>query len=159
ARARDLERVLPGAADAAQTLRPADLAAPALDGVVVTKHDRRQYRRRPRAAPGSTDVCLSRRVFEPATSDLKRRVLETPSGCARSAGVAGQAVADAALALDQIVGVYAGELAPHAMNQLADVLAVGLHRAKRQRVGDLVPRDVGELGIADRAPALDEQLQ
>src|SRR5262249_30412042 len=53
----------------------------------------------------------------------------------------------------------ARELAANAMDELAHVLAVGLHGAERQRVGDLVPRDVRELGIGDRASPLDEQLQ
>src|SRR5437016_5920082 len=62
-----------------------------------------------------------------------------------SSWLSGEPVAHSALALDQIVGLHVAELTAHAVDELADVLAVGLHRAERQRIGDLVPRDICEL--------------
>src|SRR5579862_762007 len=78
-----------------------------------------------------------RRRLAHHTCRLRRVVAE-----AISARLAGEPVADAALALDQVVGLDAAQLAAHAMDELAHVLAIGLDRAERQRIGDLVPRHV-----------------
>src|SRR5438094_744810 len=64
-----------------------------------------------------------------------------------SAGFAGETITYSALALDQIIGLDAGKFASHAVHELPHVLAIGLNRTKRQRIGNLVPRHVGELGI------------